>query len=104
LVALSVKTRVAVRVPVAIGWKTILAVQLLPAARIASQLLLTIAKSWGSAPVIETLVIGTATGLALFKLTICTGLDVPTSYVAKVRLVGETLALPIAPVPDRATI
>ena len=92
------------RVPVAVGWNAMLAVQLAEDARIATQLLLTIAKSAASGPDMETLVIGMATGLPLFKLTVCTGLDVPTSNVAKVRLVGETLALPIAPVPDKATV
>jgi len=104
LLALSVKTKVAVRVPVAVGWNTILAVQLDEAARIAPQKLLTIAKSPVSGPDMETLVIGMATGLPSLKVAICTGLDVPTSNVPNVRLVGEAVALPIWPVPDKATV
>jgi hypothetical protein len=81
-----------------------LAVQLEAAARVAPQLLLTIAKSAGLAPEMVTLVMGMATGLPLFRLTVWTGLDVPTSYVAKVRLAGETLAVPISDVPDKGTV
>jgi hypothetical protein len=72
LLALSVKTNVAVRVPVAVGWNTMLAVQLDEAARVAPQKLSTIAKSPASGPDMETPFIGMATGLPLVSVAICT--------------------------------
>ncbi len=104
LVALSLKTRMAVRVPVAVGWNAMLAVQLDEAPSSATQLLVTMAKSAASGPNILTLVIGIATGLPLFKLAVWIGLDVPTSNVPKVRLAGATVALPISLVPDNTTV
>jgi hypothetical protein len=86
LLALSVKVSVPVRAPVAVGVNATLAVQELPAAR----LLLHVLVSEKLLPTVM-LVKVTVAVPELVTFTNCGALLVPTAWLAKVRVLGETL-------------
>jgi hypothetical protein len=101
LVAESVKLRVAVRAPAAVGLKTTEAEHDPAAAKLVLQVLLAILKSPAFVPAIATLLI-VMEELRLFdSVTACEALLDPTFVLAKVRLVGlaETVPLEEVPVP-----
>jgi hypothetical protein len=92
--ALSVTVRVPVRAPAAVGVKVTEIVQLAPAATLVPQLLVS-AKSPDAA--IELSV--RAAWLELVSFTACAVLDVPVVCEAKVRLVGDSVAVGVAATP-----
>jgi hypothetical protein len=100
----SVIVRVAVRVPVAVGVKVTAMLQLDEGARVAPQVLLAIAKSPALAPEMAMLFTVNAAVPPLVNVTVCGELVEPTACRAKDRLVGFTLAVSMAPVPESATV
>lgn len=82
-VAESVKLRVAVRVPAAVGLNTIEAVQLADAPRLVEQVLLEIAKSPAFVPVIATLLIVIDELNPFFNVAVCAAVVDPTAVLAK---------------------
>ncbi len=98
-VALSVRVRAAVKDPLAAGVKVTLIVQLAPAATLAPQLLVC-AKSLGLVPVMAILVMLKAALPVLFRVTDWAALEVPTAWLAKVRLAGERLAAGVVTVVE----
>lgn len=99
LLALSVMVTVPVRVPVAVGWKVTLMVQLPPAVTEPPQLLV-----WAKSPLIATLVIVRAVVPLLVRVEVKALLVCPTVVLGKVREAGDTLAVGVVtPVPVRAT-
>jgi hypothetical protein len=77
-VAFSVTERVPVRVPVAVGLKLTVMVQLAPAAKEVPHILLS-AKSPPLVPAIVTLVMESATELVLERVRVCVALGLPTN-------------------------
>lgn len=101
--ALSLKLRVAVRVPVAVGAKAMLTVQLDEAARVEPQVLESCTKSAGSAPSIVTPEISIEFALPFISATVIPELVVPVLVCGKLSLVGETVTSPDVdgvPVPE----
>ena len=92
LVSESAKFSVAVRVPVAVGPKRMLAVQLAPAASVAPQVLLNTVKSPGLVPlkVMPLILIAAVPGLVRV-MTFCPPLD-PIVTAAQLTLAGDTVA------------
>jgi hypothetical protein len=93
--ALSVNTRLAVRVPEAEGVKVMVAEQLDPEIKVDPHDLLVIAKSEASAPVIAMLLIVIVDGPALLNVTDLGELVEPIAVFAKVTLVGATDTPPV---------
>ncbi len=95
----SVTAKLPVRVPVAVGLKATEIPQLAPAASVDPQPF-EIVKS----PEAVTEVIDTADAVLLLRVTFCAALVVPTVWLAKVRLEGESVTEPpvvLPPVPVR---
>lgn len=100
----SVKFKVAVRVPVAVGPKRMFAVQLAPAASVVPQVLLKMVKSPGFAPVkVMLLILMMAVPGFVSVTTFCPPLD-PIATAAQVSLAGETVAASMLFVATRAQI
>ncbi len=99
LVAPSVKTRVAVRVPPAFGLNTTEAEQLPDAARLVPQVVAETVKSAAFAPAMPTLPIEIGAERPLNKVADCATLAAPTAVVAKVMLEGPTATLPPGAMP-----
>lgn len=87
---LSVKMRLAWRIPAAVGAKTKVAVQLEAAARVVPQVLLTMEKSPGLAPSIEMLLILIADDPPLVSFTVCEAPSEPKATFCHETLVGLT--------------
>jgi hypothetical protein len=105
LVPESVKVRVAVRVPAAVGLKTTVAEQLAAAARLAAQVVPEIVKSEALAPVVAIPLMVTVVARPLANVADCDALLDPTMVPAKGRLVGLTVTLlGAAPRPVRAMV
>jgi hypothetical protein len=100
LVAASVRLRVAARVPVAVGVKTMLIEQFADAARLAPQVVPETEKSAGLAPATEMLVMETAVAKPLESVTDWAVLPEPVVVPAKVRLDGPADTLPAAAAPS----
>jgi hypothetical protein len=81
---------VPVRVPAAVGLKATLMVHDAPAARLDVQVLLVMTKS----PLTATPETVTAAAVPFFRVAFCAALVVPTSWLAKVRLVGASVTDP----------
>ena len=104
LVAESVKVRVAVRVPDAVGLKTTVAEQPAPAPRLAVQVVPEMVKSAASAPVMAIPLMVIAVVRPLLSVADCDALLAPTTVEAKDRLAGLTVTVPAAPRPVKATV
>lgn len=108
LAALSENWSEAERVPVAVGVKVTVIVQLDPAARFVSQLLIW-AKSVLLVPITEMFVNVNVAEPVLVSVTVCPALVVPVFWLAYVREVGDKLTKGAGggggtvPVPDRVT-
>jgi hypothetical protein len=105
LPALSVKTRLAVRVPEADGVKVIVTEQLEPETSVAAHVLLVIAKSVASAPVIAMPLMVSVVAPVLLNVTDFAELVDPIAVFANVTLAGATDTLVVldpVPVPERA--
>jgi len=87
----SLKFNVAVRVPVVVGAKTILAVQLADAARVVLQVLLKILKSPAFAPESVRLLIVIDAALLFVSVTVFCAPMPPTGTAAQLRPVGEAV-------------
>lgn len=92
LVSESAKFNVAVRVPVAVGPKTMFAVQFAPAVRVAPQVLLKTEKSAGFAPVNVMLPMLISNALVFVSVTVFWPPLDPTATAAQVTLEGEVVA------------
>jgi hypothetical protein len=105
-VAESVKLNVAVRVPVAVGLKTMDAVQFAEAARLVPQVLLAMLKSPAFAPEIATLLIVIEVLRPFESVAVCPALLDPTAVLANVRLEGLAVTVPDGadPFPLSATV
>jgi hypothetical protein len=99
-VAESVKLSVAVREPVAVGLKTIDAVQLVDAARLVPHVLLAMLKSPASEPDIETPLMVIDELDPFDSVAVCAALLDPTAVLANVRLEGVAETVPEVPVPS----
>lgn len=102
--SLSVKVRLAVRVPETVGRKTTEIVQLVAAAKVEPQAFLEMAKSPGSAPVSRMPlmlmeVVPELVNVAVFAAPVC-----PMATVAQEMDVGDTEVEPAEPVPESATV
>src|SRR6266852_2867546 len=98
--AASVKVRVALRAPAAVGWKVTLAVQLDPAATFApEQESLETPKSPGLAPLRATEETFTIAVVPLLSVTMVAEPDVPTAWLPKATLEGLTVTDPAAGLP-----
>ena len=107
LPALSVKFSVAVRVPVAVGLKTMFAVQLAEAARVEPQVLLKTAKSPASVPVNPMLLMLIVVLPELVRVATFCAPVLPIATLAQLIEDGEAAAVPpvdVVPVPDSATM
>ena len=102
--AASVNVRVAARDPLALGVNVMLTVQVAEPARLVPQVLAEMAKSPGFAPDSATLLIAMAVAPPLVRVTDWAARVVPTVVAAKMRLVGETVALAADPIPDKVTV
>ena len=99
---MSVKRSVALRAPVTVGAKRMLAVQLAAAARLVPQVLLNITKSPGLVPVRAMLLMVIAVVPLFVRVTtFCAPLP-PTTTDAQLRLVGETVAAARQLIPGKA--
>jgi hypothetical protein len=98
--ALSVTERVPLRLPVALGVKVTLTVQLAPAANELPQVLVS-AKSPALVPVIAMPVMLKVVVPTLVRVTVFAGLVVPTATEPKSKLVGESFA--VVPIPLSVT-
>ena len=96
LVAVSVKERVALRVPDAVGLKTIEAVQLAAAASVVPHVLLAILKSPAFVPDKATLLMLIEVEPPFFSVVVCGELVEPTAVFTKARLVGVTVTPVVA--------
>ena len=96
---LSAMVSVPVRVPLALGEKTTLMVQLPPTLTLLAQIV-------GSekSPLVEILAIERAADPVLLRVTGWEALEVPTAWLLKVRLEGETEARGATPVPLKLTV
>ena len=99
---MSVTVNVPLRVPVAVGVKVTLIVQLVPAARLAPQLLVC-PKSPLLVPLTAMLVMPSAVPWELVRVTACAALVVPTFWLLNVSEVGERLGSAV-PVPERLAV
>ena len=99
----SVNRRVAVRAPPAVGVNVTLTVQLPEPARAVPQVFAEMAKSPAFVPEIAMLLKLTGDVPPLVNVTVCGALVVATVVAVKVKLVGDTVALAAAPVPDSTT-
>lgn len=98
--ALSVTSTLPISVPETVGLKTTVILQLAPAATLAPQLLI-----WVKSPVTVTLATVSAEVPVFVRIRFFCLLDVKTTVVGNVRLVGEKLIPgPPVPVPLRATV
>ena len=96
---LSVMLSVPVSGPVEAGVKVTLMAQLLPAARLEPQVLVSAKLPLA---VIELMV---SAAVPVFeRVTVCAALVVPCSWLPKLRLTGETPAMGATPVPVRLTV
>jgi hypothetical protein len=102
----SAKERVAVRGPVAEGVNVMLTVQLAEPATLVPQVLAEIAKSAGSAPLMEALMFEIAADPPLRSVTTWAGLVEPILLAIKESEDGSMVAEPAAtiPTPDRETV
>lgn len=96
---MSVIVRVPVRVPLAVGVKVTLIVQLPLTANEAPQLLV-----WAKSPLVAMLVMVSAAVPLLVSVTVCAAEVVPTFWPAKVRLAGESPAAGAMPVPLKLAV
>lgn len=101
--ALSVTVKDAVRLPVALGAKVILNVQVAPASTLVPQLLVW-EKSPALAPVIAMLEIVSVPVPPLDKLSAWAELLVPTAWLVKLTVVPEKVTAGATPVPVSATV
>jgi len=99
----SLKFKVAVRVPLVVGAKTTLAVQLVPAASIPPQVWLEIWKSPALAPVSVMLLIVMAVEFPFVSVMAFGAPLFPTATDAQLRLVGATVVAAWQFVPCRTT-
>ena len=100
--ALSVIVTAPVRVPVVVGVKVTLMVQLDPAVTAPGQLLL-----WAKSPVAAMLEIVRSAVPVFVNETVCAGLVEPTFWLEKVKLVGESRTVGVdvlSPEPVRLTV
>lgn len=100
------KVRVAVRVPEAVGLKSMAMVQVEVAARLVPQLFCEIEKSPALAPLKAILLMLTAELPVLVRVTDFAPLVLPTATEPQTSEVGETVTLPVAvavPVPESET-
>jgi hypothetical protein len=104
LAAESVKVRVAVRVPAAVGLKTRVAVQLAFTERLAPQVVPETTKSDALAPVTATLLIVMGEVFPFESVTACEAEPDPTAVLANARLEGLAATTPLVPRPLRATV
>jgi hypothetical protein len=102
LVASSVTVNVPLRVPVAVGAKVTLMMQLVPAATLVPQLFVC-PKSPLLVPVKAIFAMFNTTPLGLESVTACAVLVVPTFWPLNVRVVGERLGSAV-PVPVRLAV
>ena len=98
-VALSVTVMVPGWLPVAVGVKVTLMVQLAAGATEVPQVLV-----WAYCVLAAMLVRLSAAVPGFDSVTVCAALLMPTAWLANVRLVGEKLTLDAAPVPVSATV
>jgi len=103
LLAVSVKVRLATRVPAASGLNTTLTEQLAETARLVPQVLLEIVKSAEFVPVTEMLLSEMEAPLSFFKEVDNAALLEPTFTAPNERADGVALA-PDVPVPDSVTV
>jgi len=106
LVAESTKLNVAVRVPAAVGLKTMDAAQLAEAARLVPQVLLAMLKSAAFVPEIAMLLIVIEDVRPFESVAVCPALLDPTVVLANVRLDGLAVTVPDGadPFPLNATV
>jgi hypothetical protein len=102
--ALSVTLRVPVREPAAVGLKPTLMLQLAPAATLVPQLFVAAKSPLAAMPEIVK-----AEPPVFARVIVCDVLVVPTVWLAKLKLVGVSLATGasgggLEPVPDKATL
>jgi hypothetical protein len=102
--ALSVTLRVPVREPAAVGLKATLMLQLAPAATLVPQLFVAAKSPLAAMPEIVK-----AEPPVFARVIVCDVLVVPTVWLAKLKLVGVSLATGapgggLEPVPDKATL
>src|SRR5438445_8883336 len=98
--AVSLKVRVALRVPDAVGWKVTLTLQLDPAARFApGHELLESWKSPAFAPLVAAEFTWTIAVVPLVSVTTVAGLEVPTFCFPKVTLEGLAVTAPAPGLP-----
>ena len=97
---MSVSVIAPVLVPVVVGVKVTPKVQLADTASVAPHVLPVVAKS----PVGRMLVMLNVAVPVLVKVTVCALLVVPTSWLLKVRLLADRLAMGITPVPLKAMV
>ncbi len=100
---LSVISKVVVRVPVPVGAKVTLMVQLLPTATELPQVLVS-AKSPELPPVGAMLLIAKGALPWLVRVTVCAALVVPRVWLGKVRLLTVRLTTGAPPVPVRLMV
>lgn len=96
---LSVMVSAPVRVPLAVGVKVTLIMQLAPAARLPPQLLV-----WAKSPLVAMLEMVSGPVPVLERVTFCAALAVPRFWLPKLRVPGETLTAGAVPVPLRLTV
>ena len=99
---MSLMVSVPFRVPITVGVKITLSLQIEPAANVAGQLLV-----WVKSPVIWILPTFNVAFPVLVRVTVCAALEVATCWPAKVELVGVTVAMGAdadEPVPLRVTV
>jgi hypothetical protein len=99
LVAESVKLRVALRAPLAVGLNTMDAVQEPAAARLVLHVLLAMLKSPAFVPAMAMLLIVIDVLCPLDRVTVCEALLDPTLVLANVRLAGLADTVPLGEVP-----
>jgi len=106
LLALSAKDKVAFRAPDAVGLNATLAVQLAEAVRLAPHVFEEMMKSPGLVPVMLMLLNVIVDFVPFVNVAVCAALAEPTE-AWKLRLVGDTVTLPlevVPPVPVSATV
>jgi hypothetical protein len=106
-VPVSVKPRVAVKLPDAVGLNTILAVQLAEAARLVPHVLLEMVKAATLVPEMATLLMVIAALVPLLSVTACGELVDPTAVLVNETPAGAAVTLPVEEeelVPDKATV
>ena len=96
---LSTMVKTPVIAPAVVGWNTMLMLQLDPVFSEAGQLLV-----WVKPELTLIAEIANGPGLLAVTLTVLAPLVVPTTWVPKERLVGESVGAAIAPFPARLTL